>query len=204
MLYVYGRFKRNSRDYSDAVRVGVRAIELDPLNTRAVNQLGITYRYARDSESAAPLYRRIIPLRPTYPIAHTHLGVAEATNGNFDEAVSNLRIAEEQFGGGAEQVFRYAQLAKGYSMAGRREDAERMIGILEERAQESPVGDSVWALAHIALGEYDEALERLEAAMAAPSSANYTTLIEIKANPWRDPVLDEPRFNEVLADLWPE
>ena len=101
-------------------------------------------------------------------------------------------------------MFRYAQLAMGYSMAGRREDAERMVAILEEREEESPVGDSVWALAHIALGEYEEALERLEAAMAAPSSASYTTLIEIIANPWGDPVLDEPRFREVLNDFWPE
>ncbi len=40
--------------------------------------------------------------------------------------------------------------------------------------------------------------------MAAPSAASYVSLLEIKANPWADPVLDEPRFKEVLADLWSE
>jgi TolB-like protein/Tfp pilus assembly protein PilF len=202
VVNAYGRFKRSSRDYSNAIRVGARATKLDPLNTTQMNQLGIAYRYSGDSEAAAQIYRQMIVLNPMSITAHTHLGVAEATNGNYDEAVSNLRIAEERYGGSAGQVFRYAQLAMGYSMAGRRVDAERMVAILEEREEESPVGDSVWALAHIALGEYEEALERLEAAMAAPSSASYTTLIEIIANPWGDPMLDEPRFREVLRGLW--
>jgi tetratricopeptide (TPR) repeat protein len=204
VLNSYGRFKRNIRDYSDAIRVGARAVELDPLNSGLKNQLGIAYRYAGDSEAAAQIYRQIIVLNPMYVTAYTHLGVAEATNGNYDEAVTNLRIAEEKYGGSASQVFRYAQLAMGYSMAGRREAAERMVATLEEREEESPVGDSVWALAHIALGEYDEALVRLEAAMAAPSSASYTSLVEIIANPWGDPVLEEPRFREVLDNLWSE
>ena len=89
-------------------------------------------------------------------------------------------------------------------MAGRREDAERLFGVLQVRSEQSPVGEAVWALAYIALDNYDRALQHLEAAMAAPSSASYTTLVEIKANPWGNPVLDEPRFKEVLADLWSE
>lgn len=143
-------------------------------------------------------------LNPTQPNAFSSLGVVEAARGNHEEAVRNLRRAEELFGENIGQIFRYAHLALGYAMADRREDAERMFRALEERAQESPVGDSVWALGHIALGEYDQALTRLEAAMAAPSSANYLSLMEIRANPWALQELDEPRFTEVLNDLWSE
>ena len=75
---------------------------------------------------------------------------------------------------------------------------------LEERSRESPVGESVWAIAYVALGDYDEAQRRIESAMAEPSSASYVSLIEIKANPWADPVLEEPRFKEVLTSLWSE
>jgi tetratricopeptide (TPR) repeat protein len=130
--------------------------------------------------------------------------VVEATQGNNEAAVKNLRRAEELYGDNITQVFRYAHLAMGYGLAGEREDAVRSVAALEERAQESPVGEAVWALAYIALGDYDQALDRLKLAMAAPSSASYVTLLEIKANPWADPILDEPRFREVVDSLWSE
>lgn len=204
LLPVYGRFKRNTGDYDDAIRAGIRAVELDPLNAPANNQLGVTYRFARDYDAAAQLFRRRIALNPMQANAHSSLGLVEATRGNYEEAVRNLRRAEELFGENATQVFRYAHLAVGYAMADRREDAERMLDVLEERSEESPVGEAVWALADIARDDYEQALQHLEAAMATPSSASYVTLIEIKANPWGNPVLDEPRFREVLNGLWSE
>ncbi len=202
LLPVYGRFKRNTGDYDDAVRLGIRAVELDPLNGSVNNQLGVTYRFARDNEAAAQIFRRRITLNSMQANAHSSLGIVEATRGNHEEAVRNLRRAEELFGENIGQVFRYAQLAVGYAMADRREDAERLVGVLEARAEESPVGEAVWALAYIALDDYEQALRYLEAAMATPSAANCVTLIEIKANPWAIPELDTPRFREVLGPLW--
>jgi len=203
LLPVYGRFKRNTGDYDDAIRSGIRAVELDPLDGEAINQLGVTYRFARDNEAAAQIYRRRIALNPMRANAHSSLGMVEATRGNYEEAVTHLRIAEELFGENAVQVFRYAQLAVGYAIADRPEDAERMLDALEERSEESPVGEAVWALAEIARSDYEQALQHLEAAMASPSSASYVTLMEIKANPWAIPELDTPRFREVLDPLWP-
>ena len=93
-------------------------------------------------------------------------------------------------------------MAMVYSQVGRREDAQRMFTLLETLDGESPVGEAVWALAHIALGESDQAYQLLVAAMESPSSINNTTLVEIKANPWSIPELDTPRFQEVLSGLW--
>ena len=199
----YTRYKRNSGDYASAIRVGLRAVALDPVSHEVGNQLGVTYRSARDHESAAELYRRLIDLRPPALAAmHGQLGLAEASLGNFDAAVENLRIAEELYGENIPQVFRYAHYAMGYALAGQRDDAERMAAALEERAQRSPVGDAVWATIDVALGNYDQAFARVEAAMEAPASANYTSLIELKANPWAFPQLEEPRFKDVLCGLW--
>jgi len=204
VLAEYGRFKRNTGNYTEAIRVGVRAVELDPFNIQAIIQLAVTYRFARDNEAAAQLYRRQQTLFPLAANGYSSLGVVEATRGNYEEAVRNLRRAEELFGENITQVFRYAHLAQGYALAGEHQDAERVVSALTERAQETSIGEAVWALAYIALGDYDQALTRLRAAMAAPSSASYVTLLEIKANPWADPVLDEPRFRDVLSGLWPE
>ena len=204
MLAEYGRFKRNTGNYTEAIRFGARAVELDPFNIQAIVQLAVTYRFARDNEAAAQVYRRQTTLFPLTANGYSSLGVVEATRGNYEEAVRNLRRAEELFGENITQVFRYAHLAQGYGLAGEHQDAERVVSALTERAQETSIGEAVWALAYIALGDYDQALTRLRAAMAAPSSASYVTLLEIKANPWADPVLDEPRFRDVLSGLWPE
>ena len=60
-----------------------------------------------------------------------------------------------------------------------------------------------WALAFVAVGDYDEALKRLDAAMQMPAAINYTALVMLKANEWNDPVLGERRFREALNELWP-
>jgi hypothetical protein len=64
------------------------------------------------------------------------------------------------------------------------------------------VPPAVWAQAHLALGDYDAAYRELETALAMPSQENYTTLIEIKANPWALPEIDTPRFRELFKDFW--
>ena len=161
VLATYGRFKRNIGDYPEAIRVGARAVELDPLNGYSNNQLAVTYRFARDNEAAAQIYTRNVARDLVSAIPYTSLGLVEATRGNSEEAVRNLRRAEELFGDNITQVFRYAHLAVGYSMAGEREDAERLVRALAARAQESPVGEAVWALAYIALRDYDETLRRV-------------------------------------------
>ena len=56
-----------------------------------------------------------------------------------------------------------------------------------------------WALAFVAVGDYDEAF----AAMQMPAAINYTALVMLKANEWNDPVLEERRFREALNELWP-
>jgi len=57
-------------------------------------------------------------------------------------------------------------------------------------------------LAYLALHDYDQAYQQIEAAMEIPSLRNNTTLIEIKANPWSISELDTPRFQKILSRLW--
>lgn len=55
---------------------------------------------------------------------------------------------------------------------------------------------ALWALIYIALEDYDQALEWLEVAVD-DQAPDLVTLGEIKGNPYADPVLDEPRFQEL-------
>ena len=165
-------------------------------------QLAVTQRYARDYDAGAAAAQKAIELNPANPSYYLHLAYAEAARGNHDEALRELRIAEQLFGGNFDQVFRVGQMAMIYSQVGRREDAERMLALLEELDGESPVGEAIWALAYIALENFDEALRQLEVAMENPAAVNNTTLSEIKANPWAIQELDTLRFRDVLGGFW--
>jgi tetratricopeptide (TPR) repeat protein len=202
VLYQYMRLMRSAGNYDEAIRANERLIQLEPTTANFHTQLAIAYRYARQYEAAVAAVKRGIALNPAAGGPHVHLAYAEAALGQREEAVSELQLAEQLFAGNFGQIFRVSQMAMAYSLVGRREDAQRMFDLLGDLDRQSPVGEAVWAQAHLALGQYDEAYEQLVAAMAHPSQANYTTLIEIKANPWSLPELDAPRFREVFRGFW--
>ncbi len=202
VLLQYVRFTRSAGEYAESIRVNERWAQIDPTFGGLYVQLAVTNRYARQYDAAVAAAREGIELSPANAGLHLHLAYAEAALGNRDAALSEVRIAEQLYGGTFDQVFRVGQMAMVYSQVGRREDAQRMFTLLETLDGESPVGEAVWALAHIALGESDQAYQQLVAAMESPSSINNTTLVEIKANPWSIPELDTPRFQEVLSGLW--
>ncbi|MEE8094485.1 MAG: hypothetical protein V3T47_09645, partial [Gammaproteobacteria bacterium] len=183
VLLQYVRFTRSAGEYAESIRANERWAQLDPTSAVLYQQLAVTQRYARDYDAGAAAAQKAIELDPANPSYYLHLAYAEAARGNHDEALRELRIAEQLFGGNFDQVFRVGQMAMIYSQVGRREDAERMLALLEELDGESPVGGAIWALAYIALENFDEALRQLEVAMENPAAVNNTTLSEIKANP---------------------
>ena len=83
-----------------------------------------------------------------------------------------------------------------HSQLDHREDVLRLTSQLEELDLVAAVNDAQWATAHIALGEYDEALKRLELAVNK-RIPNVLPLAEIKANAYRIPALEEPRFQQL-------
>ena len=57
----------------------------------------------------------------------------------------------------------------------------------------------------LALGDYEEAFERFEAAIddpAANGGISLQLLADIAANTYSDPALDGPRFQELLSRMW--
>ena len=99
---------------------------------------------------------------------------------------------------------RFAQLAAAYSQMGRDEDARRMFLKFEESAAENPVGDAWWARAYIGIGDYEQALQRLETAVEERGLTDLAPLSVLVANPWGNPELDALEFRALLDGLWDE
>ena len=154
VLNEYSRTKRYRGEYDEAVEAVSRAAELDPQNYQIKYQLGIAYKYVGDLDAAAQTFSEFIVGAPAFGNGHAQLGYIEVARGNWTEAEASLRLAEQLYGDDI-QSQRYPQLANGYSQMGQREDVERLLGEMQERAESSPVNDALWALMYIALEDYD-------------------------------------------------
>ena len=93
-------------------------------------------------------------------------------------------------------------MARAYALAGRPEDARRLFAQFEERALAEGVGDAWWANAYIAVGDYEQALQRIESAVNNRISADQAALANLAANPWGDSELEKPEFRSLLDNLW--
>lgn len=73
---------------------------------------------------------------------------------------------------------------------------------MKRRATEEDIGDGWWAYAYIAVGDYGQALQRIESAVNERLSVDQAALVALAGNSWGDPELDAPRFRALLDRLW--
>jgi len=198
VLMSYGRFKRYKGEYAAAIPLLQRAVELDPNNWIRYNQLGIAYTRTQDYDAAAIALGAAVELSPSNVGSLTNLALTEIARGNYDDAVRRIEIVELLNPG----TGRFAQMALAFSQMGRDEDAERLFAEFEKSAAENPVGDAWWAIAYMGIGDYAQALQRLETAVEKRGLTDLAPLSGLAANTWGDPELDQPRFRELLDGLW--
>ena len=95
-------------------------------------------------------------------------------------------------------------IAWGYHLLGEPEDAQRVFERFRELAADQHVDSSVWAWAYMGVGDYDEALNQLN---AAAENLEYLRIawvaFYIRQNTWSDPMLEQPEFVEVRERLRP-
>jgi len=188
VLVMYGRFKRYRGEYGEAIKLTRRAAELAPNDFYPAIQLFLAYRFAGDWNAA------VDAATDEFDLAY-----AEAARGNSAEALAAVRIAEQS---GDYRPFDLAQFAQIYALAGRPGEARRVFGEFVAATEDQPVGDAIWARAYMTIGDYEEALRRVESAVADRVPTDFAALAELAANPWDDPELASPRFRALLDGLW--
>jgi serine/threonine-protein kinase len=72
-----------------------------------------------------------------------------------------------------------------------------VLGELHQRARESFVSPTCFALVHAGLGEYDQTFEWLESALAGRDPG----LLYLRYYPEWDPIRDDPRFAELISRI---
>ena len=201
VLTEYALFRSEMMQHAEAVRLAERGVELDPNNPNYQNRLARVRTRSGDFDAAATAWLVVGDLwRVSLSRIYSEIG-----NGNNDAALAGLRDLEtkrtEITPAYNSDQWILTRIAYGYSRLGRREDAIRVA----DQITETPAD----ALASLAAGDLGAALERLnqlveiqvQLAQRRTASTERQDLFTIKANPWMDPILDQPQFVEVRGRL---
>jgi tetratricopeptide (TPR) repeat protein len=152
---------RGARDA--AVAEVERALEVDPASLFPNFVLGWMYGICHRFDEAIAQHTLVSRLATDYGLPHLGLGMAYAGKGQFTDAIAHLTNASQMKCGS----LLHGQMGYCYAMAGRREDAQREIGILKARSESAYVSPMSFAAIYAGLGDDNQALFYLERAVQA-------------------------------------
>jgi TolB-like protein/Tfp pilus assembly protein PilF/predicted Ser/Thr protein kinase len=180
--------------FDEAISELKRAVELDPLSLIINADLGTAYTFARRYDEAIEQYRRTLEMDQRFQYARWGLAVALELKGSFDEAQGEFAKARQL----SDDPWVIALQAHAYNAAGKKAEATKLVNELRELAKTRYV--SRWALttAHLAVGEYAEAITVLEKSFADRDGAALTF---IRVDPYFDPLRGDPRFQALVAKV---
>jgi serine/threonine protein kinase/Flp pilus assembly protein TadD len=166
------------------------AEKLDPLSPFTVANAGYPYYYARQYDEAIKHYRKALELDPNYSWGHLWIGQAYLQKEMYKEAIDEINQAIRLSNGDTRPL---ATLGHAYAVAGRRDDAMKVLAQLQEMAKQRYVSPYFIALVYVGLREDDQAFAWLQKAY----EERHPYLILMKVEPVFDRLRPDPRF----ADL---
>jgi TolB-like protein/Tfp pilus assembly protein PilF len=188
-----------SGHHDEAIRLAQRELQLNPGSAAAHGDLGMAFAQAGRTALAAAAFRAAASIAPDNGMIRHWLGQMEGILGNREAALAELRAAERLMTGANPAII--TGVLYSYSRIDAAQDAARLFVELEKLAAEVRVGAGTWALAHLAIGDAEQALQWLTVAVEKIENqepdAGTLNLLTIKSNLHADPVLDEPRFRDL-------
>jgi TolB-like protein/DNA-binding winged helix-turn-helix (wHTH) protein/Tfp pilus assembly protein PilF len=188
----YGEYLSLAGRHEQAIAESQRARELDPLSNIINTWVGSRYFFARRYDKAIEQYRDAEEMDPGFVPAHLVLGQAYEQKGMLKEAAAELERAVSLSGGSPLYV---ASLAHARGLAGQRTEAMKLIEDLKEMSRHRFVSSYDLALAHLGVGEKDQALALLGQAVEERTPRIAFLGIE----PRFDPLRADARFKKLMS-----
>ena len=136
-------------------------------------------------DNAVQQARRTLEIEPGYAPALIVLGRALLFEGRFDEGIAALREAGREY---------EHMLALGFAMAGRSEEAQRLLTQILSPSYDRAVVSYDVALIYVALGDQTRAMAWLEKA----HTEKHASMTELAVDPMLDPIRNSPRFKTLV------
>jgi TolB-like protein/Tfp pilus assembly protein PilF len=189
LLVTLGRF-------DEGVKEGKRAVELDPLSLIINADLGSTLMIGRRYEDAIGQFKRTLALDDKFAYAHWNLGEALYLKGDVNAAITEYEKARSL----DDDPEILALLGRAYAETGRRGEALELLARLQEKGKTEYVRNYLYTILYIGLGDRSTAIDYLE---KAREGAETPDTVWIRVDPLFDPLRGEPRFQELVARLFP-
>ena len=199
LLYYCAIDKSSKGRYPEAMQMAERMLELSPPSAFSLYNVWLAHVYSGNVDAALDVLGQTLVIEPAQIPARINLGYVNARRGNVEEAVRAFRRVEESTEGRRSPTTA-AGLAYGYSRIGHATEAIALFEQIQIAADERSIGAGTWALAYLAIGEEQRALEALDDLLEKienhePDAAWFNYMI-IKHNVTGDPLLEEARFKE--------
>jgi len=188
--HFYAHYLVEQGRFEDGLAESRRALAFDPLDVGMNFHLGWHYHHTRQDERAVAQLQKTLGLDPNHSGAHGVLGQTYAEQGRYPEAVAELQ--KNQRGRDSR-----GHLARIYALAGRRDEAQKLLAELQEEAKHKPVSPYNIAIIYASLGEREQAFAWLEKAIAERDS-NPT---ELKLDRIFENLRSDPRFADLLRRM---
>ena len=138
--------------------------------------------------------RKTIEIDPGFYYAHYQLGEALELKGDRDAAIAEYQKAREL----NDDPLVQALLAQAMAKSGNTAKARRILQQLKEMSARRYVAAYGIGLAHLGLGEKEEALRWFEKSYEDHAG---TEIGYIKVDPFLDPLRDDPRFEALVQKI---
>jgi len=186
-LMFVGQFDRG-------IAEGKRAIELDPLSLIINADLCWMYFNARRYDEAEAQARKTLEMDPRFYIAHYYLGEALQFKGKLVDAIAEFQTSTEL---NNNDQYSLAMLGQAYARNGQKDEAQKILARLREKAQSRYIAPYALAVVLTALGDKAHAIDELE--HGYDEGGFYIALITV--DPLFDDLHGDPRFDALLQKI---
>ena len=188
----YGLLLAPRSSFEKALHYLTLARDLDPLSPIITAAIGSPYHLHRRFEEAARIYATVLESEPTFAPAHFYLGQAYEQLGRFEDAIRHIERASEIAGDTSTFIGTFGHCL---ARSGRRGDAEAVLKQMTETGRIRYTSPYHFMLVHLGLGNYDEAVTQLGAALEEHTSWLYL----IPRDPRFDPLRDRRDFRDMVS-----
>jgi TolB-like protein/Tfp pilus assembly protein PilF len=189
LLVTLGRF-------DEAIKEGQRAVELDPLSLIINADLGSTLIIARRYDDAIAQLLKTLLLDGNFAYAHWNLGEALYLKGDLPAAIAEYEKAAAL----DDDPEILALLGRAYAESGQKDKALEILDKLKAAERQRFVRNYLYTIIYTGLGDKATAIDYLEKARDGGETPDTTWL---KVDPLFDPLRNEPRFQQLVAKLFP-
>jgi Tfp pilus assembly protein PilF len=191
----YGFFLDCMGRFEEGLTEHYRAQELEPLSLAISYMTGCHYCYSRQFEQAAKQLTATLERDPNFAPAHFMLAVVYLLKPTVGNAMAEFQRALTLDPSNPAYI---AGLGRAYAAAGKRSEALKTLGDLQELSKRRHVNPT--QAAHILTlieGKRDETFEALERSYEDRSPYMY----QLRVQPIFDPLRSDPRFQALLRRM---